>query len=87
MKLHLLQHGYPHVNIAPERTSRLSYYEAFDAAHTGSDPHAFHAFIVGRERDALHHYLQILRQEGPPPPTGPRTPPQAPQTMPSRDER
>jgi Fic family protein len=63
MNIHLMQRGYPLVSIAPEHASRLAYYAALDAAHTGQDPEAFRVYIMERVRDTLGHYLRILREE------------------------
>jgi hypothetical protein len=59
MNLLLLRQRYPAVVVRPE--DRLQYFDALDAARSGSAP-AYHEFMNFRLEQALDRHLQILRR-------------------------
>jgi Fic family protein len=60
MNLVLMQAGYPAIVIPSDSASRLAYYDALDATHTGTHPHAFRDFVATATATMLDRYLAIL---------------------------
>ena len=60
MNLILMRAGYPAIVIPSDSASRLAYYDALDATHTGAQPHAFRDFITAATNTMLDRYLAVL---------------------------
>lgn len=60
MNLHLLQHGYPIVNISGEAVSRLSYYDALEGARDKVTPNVFRELIMGALNVSFQRWLGML---------------------------
>ena len=59
MNCELLRCGYLPVIIRVEQ--RLAYYDTLDTAHTTHNYAPFVQLVAEREREALHHYLSVIR--------------------------
>ncbi|MEO0018809.1 MAG: hypothetical protein RLZZ522_2092 [Verrucomicrobiota bacterium] len=60
MNLILMRAGYPAIVIPSDSASRLAYYDALDATHTGTQPTAFRDFITAATATMLDRYLAVL---------------------------
>ena len=61
MNLYLLQHGYTIVTLKGDNDKKLQYYKALEKSHTEHEPDAFYILVAEAEKDALQHYIQIVK--------------------------